>query len=66
MLFEEEYQELIKPDVDKAVREARMNDLFFYVQDGIMPLGYAASRAGQPADVFSAEMKQKGYKVPED
>ena len=60
--------EILKPDLtvrDKERdKERDKNNLFIYVQDGIMPVEYAASRMNMPAEKFAQEMKNAGFKVP--
>ena len=60
--------EILKPDLtvrDKERdKERDKNNLFIYVQDGIMPVEYAASRMNMPAEKFAQEMKKAGFKVP--
>ena len=64
--------EILKPDLDEINKERvkerdkerDKNNLFIYVQDGIMPVEYAASRMNMPAEKFAQEMKNAGFKVP--
>ena len=56
--------EILKPDLTVRDKERDKNNLFIYVQDGIMPVEYAASRMNMPAEKFAQEMKNAGFKVP--
>ena len=60
--------EILKPDLTEREKERDKerdkNNLFIYVQDGIMPVEYAASRMNMPAEKFAQEMKNAGFKVP--
>ena len=56
--------EILKPDLTERDKERDKNNLFIYVQDGIMPVEYAASRMNMPAEKFAQEMKDAGFKVP--
>ena len=56
--------EILKPDLTERDKERDKNNLFIYVQDGMMPVGYAAGRMNMSAEKFAQEMKNAGYKVP--
>ena len=60
--------EILKPDLDEINKERDKerdkNNLFIYVQDGMMPVGYAAGRMNMSAEKFAQEMKNAGFKVP--
>ena len=45
-------------------KEREKNNLFIYVQDGMMPVEYAAGRMNMPSEKFAQEMKNAGYRVP--
>ena len=65
--------EILKPDekllneiMEERDKEREKNNLFIYVQDGMMPVEYAAGRMNMPAEKFAQEMKAAGYIVPGD
>ena len=65
------WMEILKPDeklmneiMEERDKERDKNNLFIYVQDGTMPVEYAASRMNMPAEKFAQEMKNAGFKVP--
>ena len=60
-MFEQEKQEA----VNSAVIENTQNNLFKYVNDGMMPTYYAAQQANMSIEDFSKAMEEHGYRVPE-
>ena len=50
--------------VESSRREASINNLYLYVQDGDMALDRAAKRAGLDTGAFLAAMKSAGYTAP--
>ena len=58
----------INERVAEAERKARMEErntnLFLYVQDGVMPVEYAARQHGTSDEVFLNDMRSAGYTPP--
>ena len=50
--------------VKEGAKNATINNLYLYVQDGDMPLDRAAKRAGLDTGAFLAAMKSAGYTAP--
>ena len=69
--------DVLKPEIDVVVKDAvdaavntavadrHINDLFEYVQDGVMPIDYAAKKVHLSPQKFQTEMTAHGFKVPE-
>ena len=55
----------INKEIDMAVRKTVENNLFEYVNDGVMPIDYAARKANITVDDFKKGMEAHGYKVPQ-
>ena len=59
-IFEQEKQEA----VNQAVNQAISNNLFKYVNDGMMPTDYAARQANMSVEDFAKAMEEHGYRIP--
>ena len=59
-MFEQEKQEA----VNQAVNQAISNNLFKYVNDGMMPTDYAARQANMSVEDFAKAMEEHGYRIP--
>lgn len=64
-MFEQEKEDAVNNAVNNAVRETTQNNLFKYVNDGVMSMDYAAIQANMTVENFSKAMEEHGYRVPQ-
>ena len=54
-----------RPEIDKEIASVVEDNLFEYVNDGVMQIDYAARKANVTVDDFKKGMAAHGYKVPQ-